>query len=276
MGVPAALAVMGAFSAASSIGSAIVNSQNAKEQLKLQQEAFDYVKQMNEENKAMWAQELADFESNFGEIERTLSTYYNDLTADKAIASGMQNLAKSFSTAKSELNAELAQRGLSTSGAAAAAYSNLASQQAQAEATVRKNAQAEVLAAKQNWYNTGLAQKNTALQGYSGALARNANTGMNLASNYGAAANAYSNAASNAMSSLGSSIGSIASAGLKYSAMNSGVDSGSTGGTAMNSNNSTLSSSSLVNPNATYYDANTNTIVDPNQAWYMKNWRGGN
>lgn len=274
MGVPAALAIMGAFSAASSIGSAITNSQNAKEQLKLQQEAFDYVKQMNEENKALWAQELANFENNFGEIERTLSTYYNDLTADKAITSGMQELAKSYSTAKSELNAELAQRGLSTSGAAAAGYSNLASQQAQAEATLKKNAQAEVMAAKQNWYNTGLAQKNTALQGYSGALSKTANTYTNLANSYGSAASAYSNAASNAMSSLGSSIGSIASAGLKYNAMNSGADTGSTSGTALNSNNST--SSSLIDKNASYYDASTNSIVNPNTPWYMSNWKGGN
>lgn len=272
MAVPAALAVMGALSAVSSIGSAISNSQNAKEQLKLQQDAFDFVKQMNEENKAMWAAELSNFESMFGDIERTLSTYYNDMTADKAITSGMQELAKSYSAAKADLNAELAQRGLSTSGAAAASATNLASSKALAEANLRKNAQSDVMAAKQSWYNTGLAQKNAALQGYSGALARSANTGMSLAGNFGAAANAYGNAASNAMSSLGSSIGSIASAGLKYGAMGSGVDSGSTSGTAMASNK--LPSS--IYSSSPYYDTKTNTIVNPDTPWYMKNWKGGN
>lgn len=247
MAVPAALAVMGALSAVSSMGSAISNSQKAKEQLKLQQEAFDFVKQMNAENKAMWAKELADFESVFGDIERTLSTYYNNLTADKAIASGMQEIAKSYSTAKAELNAELAQRGLYSSGAAAAGFSNLANQRAAAEASVRKNAQAEVMAAKSKWLNTGLAQKSQALQGMSNAYSRSASTGMNLAGVYGNAADSYGKAASSSMSALGSSIGSIASAGLKYGAM------GENG------------SGEAPSP-----------AVDPNIPWYMKNWNGGN
>lgn len=262
-------------SAVSSIGSALSNSANAKEQLALQEEAFSFVKEMTAENKALWAQELADFENNFGEIERTLSTYYNDLTADKAITSGMQDLAKSYSTAKSELNAELAQRGLSTSGAAAAAYSNLASQQAQAEAAVRKNAQEEVMAAKQNWYSTGLAQKSQALQGLSSAYNSAVSTGLNLANSYGSAASSYGKAASNSLASLGSSIGSIVGTGLKYGASSSSADSGSTSGSALNSNNAPTTSS-LMNKNASYYDAKTNTIVDPDKAWYMSQWNGGN
>lgn len=273
MAVPAALAVMGAISAVSSLASGIMNSQSQKEQLKLQQEAFDFIKQQSEENKAMWAQELADFEASFGPIERTLNTYYNDLTADKAIASGMQEIAKSYATAKSELNAELAQRGLSTSGAAAAGLSNLAANRASAEATVRKNAQAEVMAAKNAWLDKGLQQKQQALAGMSNAFGKASNTGMYMANKYGAAASAYGNAASSALSSLGSSIGSIASAGLKYSAMN---DSGS--GSSVSSGTTSIPSStaSITNPKAMYYDSTTNTIVNPNQDWTMRNWRGGN
>lgn len=266
MAVPAALAVMGALSAVSSIGSAISNANAAKEQQKLQKEALDMVKQMDAERKALWAKELESFESMFGPMERTLNSYYNDLTADKAITAGMQEIAKSYSTAKEEINAELAQRGLATSGAAVASMTDLANRRASAEAAVRKNAQAEVMAAKRDWYGVGLSQKNQALQGYTGALNASGNRYSNLANQYGAAADAYNKGASSSMSALGSSIGSIASAGLKYGALTGD----GTGGVNSNS----VTSAPITYKPTTYYDFNSGTMVDTDTPWYMKNYKG--
>lgn len=92
-----------------------------------------------------------------------------------------------------------------------------------------------------------------------------ANAGMYLANQYGSAASAYGNAANSAFSSLGSSLGSIASAGLKYGAMNN---------SALGAASAPVTS--LMDPKASYYDSKTNTITDPNQHWTMRNWRGGN
>lgn len=274
MAIPAALTVMGALSAISSIGSAISNSMAAKEQQKLQREALDMVKKMDAERKAVWAKELEDFETMFGPMERTLNSYYNDLTADKAIASGMQEIAKSYNDAKSEINAELAQRGLATSGAAAASMTDLSARRASAEATVRKNAQAEVMAAKRDWYSVGLDQKNRALQGYTGALNQSGSTYANLASGYGDAAAKYNAAAGSAMSSLGSSIGSIASAGLKYSALGDGSGgSGGSGGTGSGGVKGNSSIPITTTP-TTYYDFNSGNMVNTNEPWYMKHFKG--
>lgn len=225
--VPAVLGIMGAMSAIGTIGSAVSaaeNSKNQAESLKLQREAFDYLKQMSEEQKALWADQLQAFEDNFGSIEKTLSTYYNNMTADSAVASGMQELAKSFSTAKRELSEELAQRGLSGSGAAAASMTNLFSNKATAEADLRKNATANVMAAKRDWLNVGLQQKNRALAGYSSALSTGMNNQRYLANNYGTAAQAYGKSASDAISSMGGMFGKITSTAMK---LNAGVGSGS-------------------------------------------------
>lgn len=224
--VPAILGIMGAMSAIGTVGSAVSAAENTKlqkEQLNLQKDAFEFMKQMSAEQKALWADQLQAFEDNFGTVEDTLSKYYNDMTADSAIASGMQELAKSFSTARRELNEELAQRGLSGSGAAAASMTNLYSNKATAEADLRKNATANVMAAKQNWYNTGLAQKNAALQGYSGALNTGINMNKSLASNYGYAAAQYGQNATQATSAMGKTLGTLASTAIK---LNSGVGTG--------------------------------------------------
>lgn len=229
--VPAVLGIMGAMSAIGTVGSAAsaaVNSKNQSEQLKLQREAFDYIKQMSEEQKALWADQLQAFEDNFGSIEDTLSSYYNNLTADSAIASGMQELAKSFSTAKRELSEELAQRGLSGSGAAAASMTNLYSNKATAEADMRRKAQANVIQAKRDWLNVGLQQKNRALAGYSNALTTGMNNQRYLANNYGAAAQAYGKNAADAVSNMGGIVGKLTSTAMK---LNAGVGTGSALGT---------------------------------------------
>lgn len=233
MAIPAILSIMGAISGISSIGSAISNSKAHQEALDLQKDQFDWLKSLTEEQKALFMRELEGYESVFGSLEKNLANYYENLSADNVIKAKTAELSKSFSAARQELSAELARRGLSSSGAAVAGYNDLAYRQIQEQANIRDRANADVMQAKLGWYDRGQRVKSQALNGLQRAYSQGANTATYLADHYGRQASQFSSNAASAGSSLGSTIGSIVNAGLLYGEQSKGLPNATAAGSTL-------------------------------------------
>lgn len=214
-------ALIGAASSASSAKSA---SSAASQQAAASQAATDASLQASREQLEFQKQQYADWESIFGPIQENLSSYYQSLSPDTYAAMGLQNLQQSYTTSKQSLDRALAQRGLSTSGAAAQALTDLESQRMLGGASIRQSAAQEVATQKQNFLALGLGQGSTLQQGVAGAYGNIASTNMQAAGNAMALQGTYANQAASAYAGIGQSLGSGLSTYMTYNALNRGVN----------------------------------------------------
>lgn len=131
----------------------------AQQQLAQQQEQLEF----SQEQLDMW-------QDTYGDIEQSLSNYYNQLKPDSYERQAVTNLQQAYQTKAKQLRESQAQRGLAGSGIEARTQQDLAMQTARDEATIRTQAPQVVTQQQQGFLSSGLQQKPSIVGGVTGAM----------------------------------------------------------------------------------------------------------
>ncbi len=122
-------------------------------------------KKEGEKNRAAAANQLQfeqnkynDWQDTYGGIEDNLSEYYAALTPEYYTAVGLENQQQAFQTSQKQLEENLAQRGIVSSGVAASLESQAYLESAQQRATIRRDAPHIVAEERQDFLQVGLGQ----------------------------------------------------------------------------------------------------------------------
>lgn len=167
-------------------------SQNlTTEQLKFQKEQYD------------------DWKAIYGDLQENLGAYYKNLSPDTYVAKGVTAVNQEYAAANKAITTELAQRGITNSGAAAAAITTLNQQKAGAIANIRATADQAVADDKMKFLGLGLGQGTQML----GINANVANTGAGAASGLAGTALGVTQKYSSANMDV---MGNIVGAGTSY------------------------------------------------------------
>lgn len=86
-------------------------------------------------------EQYADWKAVYGDIQKNLGDYYENLSGDSLAAQQLSAQAREYSDAYRKVNQQLAQRGISQSGIAAAQDVAMASQSANTRAGIRAGAE---------------------------------------------------------------------------------------------------------------------------------------
>lgn len=258
MGATGAMAGGAAVGALTNLFGGLSAQASVKEAAKAQADAMNRMVDLQNEQLQLYKDELDNFQAVFGDVQQNLKNYYAGLSADSVAAKDIQNLEMEFNRASTQLNQQLAQRGLTGSGADVAAQTALATNLATNRAEARSNAAANVANQQLGWYSLGTQQKQAALAGLSGAYSQAAQGQANLANVYGNQANQMANAATKSFSNIGSTITNAIGTSIVANALNGGGSNTNT----TNSTGATTSSWSL--PTTQSYSDYLNTPVISN------------
>jgi len=142
-----------------------------------------------------------DWKSIYGPLQEDIGTYFKNITGGKIATKQVQSIQREYQAAQTNIDAQLAQRGLSNSGLQAQTLVSNNIQAAQAKATARTNADSIAQQQKMGFLGLGLGQGTSML----GINAQASNTGVNSSigamSNYAGMSNA--NTAASTSLSLG-------------------------------------------------------------------------
>lgn len=142
-----------------------------------------------------------DWKNIFGGVQENLSNYYNSISPDYYVASGLEAFEKEREAQMGKLNETLAQRGLSNSGLAATVATESAISSAEARASIRREAPRQAREDQSRFLQIGMGQNpGSSVSSTLGGIATNAQTQANQASQ------AAGQAVSTAVSSTGKAI----------------------------------------------------------------------
>lgn len=106
----------------------------------------------------------------YGDVEQNLADFYENMTPDFLIGAGLQEEAKSFSTAQTNIKTSLAQRGLGGGGLEADLIAGQEIGSAENRAQIRRDAPLKVAEMKQNFLQPNLARKESGERSISQAM----------------------------------------------------------------------------------------------------------
>lgn len=100
-------------------------------------------------------QQYDDWLAVYGPIQDNLSSYYSNLTPEYYEATGLEAIAKEQAETQEQIDASLAQRGITDSGVAASLDAQLEMDVARQNAQVRRDAPHQVMQQQQNFLAIG-------------------------------------------------------------------------------------------------------------------------
>ena len=136
----------------------------ARNQLDLSKQQLDFSKQ-----------QYADWQKVYGPIQQNLADYYTNLSGDTLVAKQLSAQAREYADAYRQAEQQLAQRGLTQSGIAAAQSTAMDIQGANVRAGIRAGGTDQAMQQKAGFLQLGLGQQATLLGGI--------NTGYNAIGN---------------------------------------------------------------------------------------------
>ena len=153
-------------------------------------------------------QQYDDWNAIFGDTQKTLASYYNTLSPEFFASTGLQNIEQEYTRSRTQLDANLAKRGISNSGVAADDFSTLEAARMMGRADVRNKAETQVRAEQVNFLAVGKGQQSQLQANIGNSYGNLANSYGNQANTqYGLATN-FTNQANQAYAGVGNSIGS--------------------------------------------------------------------
>lgn len=111
--------------------------------------------------KEQYATQLTRWDSTYGSVEQNLADYYSNLDSSYYATRGLEAFQQEQDQALTAVRENLAQRGLATSGTAAAAEITSASQTATTRAGIRAEAEDTVRDQQLNFLSVGMGNKPT-------------------------------------------------------------------------------------------------------------------
>ena len=163
-------------------------------------------------------QQYDDWNAIFGDTQKTLASYYNTLSPEFFASTGLQNIEQEYTRSRTQLDANLAKRGISNSGVAADDFSTLEAARMMGRADVRNNAETQVRAEQMNFLAVGKGQQSQLQANISNSYGNLANSYGNQASTQYSLANNFTNQANQAYAGVGQSIGSGINAYMMHNA----------------------------------------------------------
>lgn len=191
MAVATGTAILGS-AAIGAVGSALAGSQAAS----AQSAATRAQAAANAQQLAFQQQQYDDWQAVYGPIQENLSSFYQQLTPETLVASGLQNLQTNYANTQEQFQRTFAQRGITT-GAQAMLEQQAALTNAEQKAAIRTNAPMQVATAQQGFLNQNVTNP---------ATARVANAMQSQANFYGSQATMYGNQAATAYNQMGQAI----------------------------------------------------------------------
>lgn len=192
--MPIAAAAPAIIGAVGAVGGAVISSRASSKASKRAADA-----QNNQLNFDM--ERYDDWQNIFGGVQENLSNYYNSISPDYYIASGLEAFEKEREAQMGKLNETLAQRGLSNSGLAATVATEDAISSAEARAGIRREAPRQAREDQSRFLQIGMGQNpGSSISSTLGNIAVNAQTQANQASQ------AAGQAMSSAISSTGKAV----------------------------------------------------------------------
>ena len=167
------------------VGSAISSSGAAGDAADAQNRATAAAEDASQAQLQFERERYDDWKDVFGDTQTQLGEYYENLSGEAIEAMGIQHIEQEYNVAKKALDRTLAQRGLSTSGAAVQGHTQLETAKAMGKADVRASSEYEAMQKKQSFLGVGLGLESSAAAGVSGALSSQAATQYGLAEQYG-------------------------------------------------------------------------------------------
>lgn len=198
-------------SAAIGAGTSYLSSRSASKNAKKAMDSSAYQAELQHEASMeqldFQKQQYDRWESIFGPIQDNLSNYYKTLSSDSIASAGLQQINTQFAQSRQNLDTALAKRGITNSGATAAALTQLESSRMLGSAEVRANAPMVAAQQQQGFLNSGSGQQANAVAGISSAYSNQMNMFGNQALNNQNMAMNYQNQAAQGYAGIGSSIG---------------------------------------------------------------------
>jgi hypothetical protein len=188
-----------AVSAASSASSA--RNQAAKDA----DRAADSAAAQLEFEKEQYAEQKERWDATYGSVEENLADYYTNMTSDYYAVQGVEAFQAEQQAALTTVRETLAQRGLATSGTAAATEIASAVSQASGRAAIRAEAETKVNEQKLGFLSVGMGVKPTTA-GISNALTNQTSVASQTATNSSNTAATQSAAAAQAVGAAAQAI----------------------------------------------------------------------
>lgn len=186
-------------------------------------------------------QQYSDWENIFGPIQENLSSYYKNLSSDSIASLGIQNIEQSYVQSRQNLDTQLAKRGISNSGAAAAGLTSLENTRMLGKAEARTNAPQQAAQQQLGFLSAGLGLQSGLQQGISNSYGNQMNILGQQSSNSLQQASQYTQQAAAGYAGIGSSVGQGINSYMTYNALNP-----STSTSSLNGQVSTLGSFNLL------------------------------
>ena len=152
-------------------------------------------------------EQYSDWENIFGPIQQNLSDFYQSRSGDSLASQGIQAIEQEYTRSRTQLDANLAKRGITNSGATAAGLTQLESSRMLGRADVSANADAQAASEQANFLNLGFGQQAQLQNNISGAYTNQMNVLGQQSANQSNLANSYSSQAAQAYAGIGNSVG---------------------------------------------------------------------
>jgi len=163
--------------------------------------------QSTQDQLAFNKQQYADWQATYGPIQDNLANYYNNLTPEHQTTLGIQNVQEQYQKSLQQVETNLAQRGLDTSGIMASTETQFGIQAARDKAQVASKTPQQVAQQKSQFLGLGLGNQ-SALQGnISNSFSNISSNLQNQSAIYGQQAAVANQNANAAYGSLGNVVG---------------------------------------------------------------------
>lgn len=105
--------------------------------------------------KEIYGEQKARYERIYGQIETNLGNFYNSLTPEILVSTGLEDLSKEFDIAREEIGTFITQREFGGSGLEAKLFADVEVKEAESRAQVRKEAPFKIAKEKESFLRTG-------------------------------------------------------------------------------------------------------------------------
>jgi len=199
--------------------SSIKSDEASKRAAELQQQSIAQATEASDAQLLFQQSMYDEWKATYGDFETNLRNYYSSMTPQNIEALGIQNVEMEYNRATTELQKNLAQRGLTNSGAAAQGLTQLEQSRAQERTRVREEAPRMAAQEQMGFLGLGMGMESGLQSGISQAYANQSSMLAQQSGLYAQQASTAQVAQQQALTGTGSALGTLYGTHLMSEAM---------------------------------------------------------
>lgn len=133
----------------------VAQAQAGQEQITTAETTAKSAKELLDFQKQIYGEQKERYERIYGQIETNLGNFYNSITPEILISTGLEDLSKEFDIAREEIGTFIAQRDFGGSGLEAKLFADVEVKEAESRAEVRKEAPFKIAKEKESFLRSG-------------------------------------------------------------------------------------------------------------------------